>query len=162
MKRGLFAGSFDPFTVGHARVVSQALDLFDEVVVAAMVNPDKTSFFTEEERLSFIEATYADEPRVKPMLFFGTQAELLDKVQADYLVRGVRNGTDCDYETLSLYATRKFFPAVNAVYFPCDQDLLSVSSTVVRSCFLFDKPFADYIPEKALPLVEAALKRKKG
>jgi pantetheine-phosphate adenylyltransferase len=160
MQKCLFAGTFDPFTIGHEAVVSRALELFDEVVVAVMVNPNKTCFFSEEERLSFLKAQYEKDPRVTVVAERGLVIDVMNRFNIRHYVRGVRNGSDFDYETQNYYASKSLGGDVCAVYFPAEQEMLAVSSTAVRLAMQNGKPYEAFLPQKTLPLVRTALSKK--
>ena len=95
MKRiALYAGSFDPFTRGHADIVSRGLDLFDEVIVAIGTNEAKRNLYTAEQRQQQISRYYADEPRVRIIVYTGLTVTLAQELGAHVLLRGVRSSTD--------------------------------------------------------------------
>ncbi len=98
MRTAVFPGSFDPFTIGHADVVTRALQLFDKVIVVIGVNADKKNMFSPEERLHQVQACYADEPRVEVVLWSGLLADLALQRQACCLIKGVRSTIDFEYE----------------------------------------------------------------
>ena len=91
MKKCVFAGTFDPFTVGHEDTVSKCLKLFDEVIVAVAVNKSKACMFTPEERLEMVKSVYQKEPRVRVLIWEGVIADLLEAEDAPFYVRGIRN-----------------------------------------------------------------------
>jgi len=160
VKKCLFAGSFDPFTVGHADVVEKALALFDEVVIAVMVNPEKTYTFTLEERLSFIRTAYEKEPRVSVIADSGLAAEVCEKVGASFYVRGIRNGSDYDYETANYYAAKRFVPTLQTVYFPAEKEQLDISSSVVKTMMKNGKEYDKFLPEAIQKAVASAWESK--
>ncbi len=160
MKKCLFAGSFDPFTVGHADVVEKALALFDEVVIAIMVNPEKTYTFTLEERLNFIRTAYEKEPRVSVIAEGGLAAEVCEKVGAEFYVRGVRNGSDYDYETANYYAAKRFVPNLKTVYFPAEKGQMEISSSVVKALMKNGKEYGEFLPENIRDAVAQAWAQK--
>ncbi len=147
MKKCVFAGTFDPFTVGHEDTVTKCLALFDEVVVAVASNRRKNCMFSEKERVEMISAVYEREPRVRVVLWDGVMAELLKKENTPFYVRGLRNATDFDYETADFYASRDLSPDMITLYIPSEQKNLHVSSTLVRNCILFGTPYENYVPE---------------
>ena len=98
MRKCVFAGTFDPFTVGHEDTVRKCLALFDEVVVAVAENKQKRSFFSAQEREEMIAAVYRDEPRVHIVRWDGIIVDLLKKEETPFYVRGLRNTVDFDYE----------------------------------------------------------------
>ena len=153
-KKCVFAGTFDPPTLGHKAMVEDCLQLFDEVVLAVMVNPTKTPCFTAEERLEMLRLEYGDEPRVRPICFEGTVAELLAKENTKIYVRGIRNGTDLDFENANFYASKKLDKDLIAVYLPCRQELLHVSSSMVRNSLKFGTPYDEYVSEEVLQYIQ--------
>ncbi len=145
MRKCIFAGTFDPPTLGHKNIVEQALKLFDEVVVAIMLNPAKTPCFTLAQREQMLALELGKEPRVRVVAFEGTVAALLEKEGTDIYVRGIRNGVDLDYENANFYASQKLNKNLTAVYLPCPQELLHVSSSMVRSSLQFNTPIDEYV-----------------
>ena len=153
-KKCVFAGSFDPPTLGHKSVVDDCLQMFDEVLLAVMVNPSKTPCFTVEERLEMLRLEYGNQPRVRVIAFQGTVAELLQKENTKIYVRGIRNGTDLDFENANFYASKKLDKDLIAVYLPCRQELLHVSSSMVRNSIKFGTPFDEYVSEEIKQYIE--------
>lgn len=147
MKKCVFAGSFDPFTVGHADTVSKCLLVFDEVVVAVAENKKKTTAFSAIERADMVRAVYRDEPRVKVLVWDGAAVDLLKAEGTRFYVRGVRNTADLEYENADFYASRRLDGEMITLYFPAEQNLLHISSTLVKNCIAFGKPFEDYVPK---------------
>lgn len=147
MRKCVFAGTFDPPTLGHKALIEECLALFDEVVVAIMVNPAKQPYFTLEERKDMLGIDFGKEPRVRVISFEGTVAELLEKENTKIYVRGIRNGVDLDFENANFYASKKLDPDFKAVYLPCPQELLHVSSTMVRNSLQFGTPIDEYVSE---------------
>ena len=147
-KKCVFAGTFDPLTLGHEALVQDCLRLFDEVVVAIMVNPAKKPYFTVEQREEMLRLAFGDEPRVRVVAFEGTAAELLAKENTKIYVRGIRNGVDLDFENANFYASKKLDKDLLTVYLPCPQELLHISSSMVRSSLQFHTPIDEYVSEK--------------
>lgn len=147
MKKCVFAGTFDPPTLGHEAVVRDALGIFDEAVIALLVNPEKQPYFSVEERLEMLRLIFGNEPRVRLRTFSGVIVDLLREENTPFYVRGLRNTVDFEYENANLYASRKLDPSVTAVYLPCRQELLHISSTVVKNSLKFSTPIDDYVGE---------------
>ena len=99
MKKCVFAGTFDPPTLGHQSIIEECLKIFDEVVVAIMVNPTKIPCFTVEQRKEMLALDFGEEKRVRVVEFGGTVAELLEQENTKIYVRGIRNGVDLDLKT---------------------------------------------------------------
>ena len=152
MKKCVFAGTFDPPTLGHRAVVERAKKVFDEVIVAILVNPDKKPLFTVAERMELLKKTmpFAE---VKIISSEKTAADLMKETGADCYLRGIRNGTDFDYETANYYVSEKLCGEFIAMYVPCPQDLLHVSSSAVRSILKFGESVEGYVAEEAKDLL---------
>ena len=147
-RKCVFAGTFDPPTLGHKSMIKTCAALFDEVVVAVMCNPDKAPCFTVEQRKEMLRLDVGDLPSVRVVDFSGTVAELLEKENTKIYVRGIRNGVDLDYENANFYASRKLDQDITAVYIPCPQELLHVSSSLVRNSLKFGTPIDEYVSEE--------------
>ena len=157
-KKCVFAGTFDPPTIGHKASIEDCLALFDEVVVAIMVNPDKTPCFSVQERREMLGLTFGNDPRVKVVESRETVAELLKKGGTNIYARGIRNTVDFEYENANFFASRKLDENILAVYLPCRQELLHVSSGIVRNSLKFHTPIDDYVTEE----VKAYIQRVRG
>ena len=144
-KKCIFAGTFDPPTLGHKQMINACLDMFDEVVVAIPVNPSKKPYFTLEQRKEMLRLMFPEEDKIRFVETDETIAELLKKEGTKYYVRGIRNATDLDYENANFYATKKLNPKAEAVYLPCPQALLHVSSSMVRNSLYFGTSIAEYV-----------------
>ena len=148
MKRKcIFAGSFDPVTKGHEALIGQCLMLFDEVVVAILVNPVKKPLFSLEQRKEMLRLALGENERIRIIAFEGTIAELLKKEQTPFYVRGIRNTVDFEYENANYFASKRLNADMVPVYLPCPQELLHVSSSMVRSSLQFKTPISDYVSE---------------
>lgn len=146
LKKCVFAGTFDPFTAGHADTVKKCLKLFDEVIVAVAENKKKACMFSLEERAEMIRRTYAEEPRVRAVCWDGVIVDLLKRENTPFYVRGVRNTIDFEYENADYFASKDLDGEMITLYFPAERNLLHVSSTLVKNCIAFGKPFQGYVP----------------
>ena len=153
-KKCVFAGTFDPPTLGHKDLIESCLKLFDEVVVAILVNPQKTPCFTLEQRKEMLSLMFGEESRVRVTTFEGTAVELLKRENTPFYVRGIRNGVDLDFENANFYASKKLDNNFTAVYLPCPQELLHVSSSMVRNSLKFQTPIDEYVPEEIKAYIE--------
>ena len=158
IKKCVFAGTFDPPTLGHKALIEECLKLFDEVVVAIMVNPQKQPYFTLEERAEMLALTVKNNPRVRIVSTTGTVAELLQKENTKFYARGIRNSIDLDYENANFYASKKLDHDLTAVYFPCPQELLHVSSSMVRNSLKFHTPIEEYVTKEVKAYIEKSAK----
>ena len=160
MRKCIFAGTFDPPTLGHKALVEECLKLFDEVVVAIMVNPAKLPCFTLEQREKMLALTFGKNPRIKVVVAEGTVAELLQRENTKFYVRGIRNSIDLDYENANFYASRKLDSELCAVYLPCPQELLHVSSSMVRNSIKFGTPIDDYVTKEVKEYIEKVITKE--
>ena len=110
MKVCLFAGTFDPITVGHYHTVTGLLNDYDKVIVAIGVNPDKTPFFSLEDRLSFLRLAFLDCDRVEVDSYDGLTVDYMKKRKVVDLVRGIRNGVDLEYEQKNHALSKEIYP----------------------------------------------------
>lgn len=153
-RKCVFAGTFDPPTLGHKSMIEECLKLFDEVVVAILINPDKAPYFTVEQREEMLALDFEGESRLRILSFEGTVAELLKQENTSIYVRGIRNGVDLDYENANFYASKKLDKEITAVYLPCPQELLHVSSTMVRNSLKFGTPIEEYVSERVREYIQ--------
>lgn len=151
MKKCVFAGTFDPPTTGHKKIIDTCLQLFDEVVVAIGVNTEKTPFLDADERKELLEKLFEGEKKVKVVTYDCATVDLLERENTRYFVRGVRNTVDFEYENANFFANKKLKKDIITIYIPAEQDSLHISSTLVRNSHKFKKEFAEYIPDKILP-----------
>ena len=147
-RKCVFAGTFDPPTLGHEKVVLNCLKMFDEVVVAVMVNPDKTPYFSEEERVTLLKTLFEGEKRVKIRTFSGAAVDLLEEENTPFYVRGIRNTVDFEYENANYCSNKKLKSDIVTVYLPAEQQDLHISSSLVKNSIKFKKNYSEYIPVK--------------
>ena len=152
---GLVTGTFDPVTKGHMEVIEEALRLFDEVVVAVLVNPEKKCMFTPEERLALLNAALSDNTSVKTLYSEDYAVDVARRVGADKLVRGVRGEGDEAYENaMAEYNRAHGFDTV----FVTPERYADVSSTRARE--LISKGDFRLLPENAIITAEEIIRRK--
>ena len=160
MKKCVFSGTFDPPTKGHEKVIKTCLEIFDEVVVAVMVNPDKKPLLTEEERRELLCKLFDGEPRVKVVIFEGAAVDLLEKENTPFYVRGVRNTIDFEYENSNYFASKKLMENLIEIYIPAEQENLQISSSLIRNSVKFKKAYSQYISGAILEELQKMLEKK--
>lgn len=137
MKRALFPGSFDPFTIGHADIVRRALSLFDEVIIAVGQNIAKQPLFPLDQRLLQIQQVFASDSRVRVISYNGLTIDLAIQLEADYLLRGIRTTMDFEYERTMADANRDLsirtpHQPIETVVLFSRPELAHISSSFVR------------------------------
>lgn len=145
-KKCVFAGTFDPPTLGHKAVIEDCLKIFDEVVIAILTNPQKQPAFNVEQRKEMLRLT-VDDARIRLREFSGTATALLAEENTPFYVRGIRNGVDLDYENANFYASKKLDKNFTAIYIPCPQELLHVSSSMVKNSLRFQTSIDEYVTD---------------
>jgi len=132
MKIAVFPGSFDPITVGHVDLVKRALPLFDKVVIAIGINSQKKYLFPLEQRLAWIANVFADEPRVEVDSFKRLTAHYCRSIGAVYLIRGLRNASDFDYEKTISQINNIVGEGIETIFLIAQPTFSHISSTIVR------------------------------
>ncbi|GAB4576976.1 MAG: pantetheine-phosphate adenylyltransferase [Roseibium sp.] len=160
----LYAGSFDPVTNGHMDILRQALDLADEVVVAIGIHPGKSPLFSFEERVELIHAsaraefTTAQASRIAVVAFDNLVIETARARKASCLVRGLRDGTDLDYEMQMAGMNGTLAPDIRTVFLPASPDVRHITATLVRQIAKMGGEIAAFVPEP----VAAPLRKRAG
>lgn len=147
MKTGLFAGTFDPFTIGHASVVRRALQLFDRVVVAVGVNDAKHPETTAQQRVEAIRNLYADDERVTVVAYSGLTVDVAREHGAAFIVKGVRSVRDYESEREQAEVNRRL-AGIDTVLLMAEPGLEAVSSSTVRSLRSFGRDVSEFLPRK--------------
>ena len=145
MKKAIFPGSFDPFTIGHYSVVKRGLELFDHITIGVGSNCSKKSFFTLEKRLDIIRQVFHDEPRVSVKAYDSLTIDFAKKEEADFILRGVRSANDFEYEK-SIADINKRLSSIETVLLFTEPQHSAVSSTIVRDLLNYGKDAAAFLP----------------
>lgn len=146
MKRALFPGSFDPITLGHYDIIKRALDLFDEIVVAIGINSDKNYMFTVEQRKEFIEKAFVDEPKVKVTTYQGLTVDFCKEIDAQFILRGLRNPADFEFEKAIAHTNRKL-SQIETVFLLTAARTSFISSSIVRDVIRNHGDYTVLVPE---------------
>jgi pantetheine-phosphate adenylyltransferase len=146
MKKAIFPGSFDPITLGHEDIINRGISLFDEIVIAIGVNAEKKYMFTLEERKRFIEETFKNEPKITVISYEGLTIDLCQKVKADFILRGLRNPADFEFEKAIAHTNRRL-SKIETVFLLTAARTSYISSSIVRDVI---RNFGEYemlVPE---------------
>ena len=146
MKRALFPGSFDPITLGHQDIITRALDLFDEIVVAIGVNGDKNYMFSVEQRKEFIEKAFAGETKVKVTTYQGLTVDYCKEIGAQFILRGLRNPADFEFEKAIAHTNRKL-SKIETVFLLTAARTSFISSSIVRDVIRNNGDYKVLVPE---------------
>ena len=133
-KIAVFAGTFDPFTVGHQDIVNKALPIFDKIIVGIGVNEEKKTLFSLDERIKIIQKSFINHPKITVKTYTGLTGEFCKKNNANYLLRGIRNVADFQYENDLAQANKEIF-GLETIFFVSAPTLSHVSSTLVRELY---------------------------
>ena len=160
-KIAVFAGSFDPFTVGHLDIVKRASALFDELWVLLAVNASKKYLLDEAVRVDMVRKAVAQFPNVKVDYYDGLTVDFAKRAGAKYLVRGIRGAGDIEYEQTVAWNNKVLCPECETVFLSSAPEHLMISSTVVREILKAGiakdeegrKLLAKYVPECIVPLL---------
>lgn len=146
MKKAIFPGSFDPFTLGHHSIVKRTLAFMDEVIVGIGINEGKQCLLPVEKRVEMIRKLYADEPRLKVMAYSGLTVDFAQEQGAQFIVRGIRSVKDFEYEE-GIADINKKLNGIETVFLFSEPELASVSSSVVRELLHYGKDISMFLPE---------------
>ncbi|WP_018910825.1 pantetheine-phosphate adenylyltransferase [Prevotella veroralis] len=146
MNKGLFVGSFDPFTIGHASIVRRALPLFDHIIIGVGVNERKKYMLDAEERVMRIKRLYADEPKIEVKAYSDLTIDFARREQATYIIKGVRSVKDFEYEREQADVNR-LLSGVETIFLYAEPQLSSISSTMVRELQHFGRDISEFLPK---------------
>ena len=132
MKIAVFPGSFDPITVGHVDLVRRALPLFDKIIIAIGVNSQKKYLFSLEQRKNWLKDVFNDLGAVEIDVYESLTAKYCEEKNARFILRGLRNAADFDYEKTIAHLNKAMLPEVETILILSKPELSSISSTIVR------------------------------
>ena len=146
MNKGLFVGSFDPFTIGHASIVRRALPLFDHIIIGVGVDERKQYMLSAEERVKRIKRLYADNPKIEVKAYSDLTIDFARREQATYIIKGVRSVKDFEYEREQADVNR-LLSGVETIFLYAEPQLSSISSTMVRELQHFGRDISEFLPK---------------
>lgn len=146
MKTAVFPGSFDPITLGHYDIIKRGVSLFDKVIVAIGVNAEKKYMFDLEERKRFIEEAFKDEPKVEVVTYQGLTIDLCKKVGAKFILRGLRNPADFEFEKAIAHTNRRL-SKIETVFLLTAANTSYISSSIVRDVLRHGGDYTILVPD---------------
>lgn len=159
MRKALFAGSFDPITVGHVDIVLRGAALFDEVIVGIGQNSSKKTMFTMDARLEMLSLAFSGFPNVRILPYDTLTVDFARQVGAGFLLRGLRNGQDLDYERPIALINRHLDAKMETVYLVSDPEVSHVSSTLVREVARYGRSTEGLVPKGVSEVIVRELKK---
>lgn len=149
MKRAVFPGSFDPITLGHVDIIKRAIPLFDEIIIAIGINADKKYMFETLQRQNFIEHTFKDEPKIKTETYTGLTVDYCLKINANFILRGLRNPADFEFEKAIAQTNRKL-SGIETVFLLTSAETSFISSSIVRDIIRNNGDVSSLVPSIVL------------
>ena len=146
MKRAIFPGSFDPITLGHYDIIHRGISLFDELIIAIGENAEKNYMFDLEQRMHFITEAFRDEPRIRVQKYSGLTVDFCREVNADFILRGLRNPADFEFEKAIAHTNRKL-SEIETVFLLTSSGKSYISSSIVRDVIRNGGDYTVLVPE---------------
>jgi len=152
----LFPGTFDPVTLGHIDVISRAKPLFDKIIIGVGKNSSKTPMFSAEQRLKWFVDIFKDEPGITAAVYEGLTIDFCRKIDAKFILRGIRYVSDFEYEKAIADANRTLDASIETIFLTCEPKYNSIASTIVRDILRNGGDASPFLPE----VVIESLKKK--
>jgi len=149
MRKAIFPGSFDPITLGHYDIINRALPLFDEIVIAIGVNAEKKYMFSLEDRLKFITDAFQNEPKISVVTYTGLTIDLCQKLNAQFILRGLRNPADFEFEKAIAHTNRKL-SQIETVFLLTAASTSYISSSIVRDVIRNNGDYRVLVPDSVV------------
>jgi pantetheine-phosphate adenylyltransferase len=145
MKRAIFPGTFDPFTIGHYSIVKRGLNIFDEIIIGIGNNQSKKTLFSIEKRIEMIQKAFTNEKRVKVIAYNSLTVDFAQEVNAGFILRGLRSVGDFEYER-TIGDTNRILTGIETVILFTEAEYAHISSTVARDLISYGKDISSFLP----------------
>lgn len=155
MRICLFPGTFDPVTLGHIDIINRALPLFDKIYVGIGVNAAKNPMFTAEQRMQWFKEIYANDTRVESVVFDGLTVKYCQKINAKFILRGIRYVSDFEYEKTIADANRTMDNTIETIFLTGEPKYTSVASTIVRDILRNGGDASPFLPEAVIQTLQS-------
>jgi len=146
MKRAIFPGSFDPLTLGHFDIINRGVTLFDELIIAIGINSEKNYMFSLEERQNFIKEAFKDQPKISVTTYSGLTVDFCKKVDANFILRGLRNPADFEFEK-AIAHTNRSLSEIETVFLLTSSYTSFISSSIVRDVIRNGGDYTGLVPK---------------
>ncbi|WP_343534199.1 pantetheine-phosphate adenylyltransferase [Pedobacter sp.] len=150
MKIALFPGSFDPITIAHVDILKRSLPLFDKIVVGIGLNSSKQSFLSAQKREEIVKSIFVNDSNVEVQLYQGLTIDFCKKINATYMVRGIRSASDFEYERAIAQINKSMMPEVETIILLSRPEYSAISSTIVRDILRNNGDVSQFVPTEAL------------
>ena len=144
----VFPGSFDPITKGHESIVRRSIGLFDEIVIAIGINSTKKHYFPIEKRIEWLNKVFANEPKVRIEKYEGLTIDFCKKINAQYILRGLRTSADFEFERGIAQMNKTMMPNIETVFFLTTPELSAINSTIVREILKNGGDISRFVPKE--------------
>ena len=152
MRRAIFPGTFDPFTLGHLDILNRSKLIFDEVIIGIGENIDKKAMFSLEDRIDFIKSVVINSENIKVQSYKGLTIDFCKKVDAKFIVRGVRNNGDFEFEK-AIARTNRLLSKIETVFLLTSAKTSFISSSIVRELIKNKGDYSRLIPESIAKII---------
>jgi pantetheine-phosphate adenylyltransferase len=159
MRIALFPGTFDPVTFGHLDIIDRALPLFDKLYIGIGMNSNKQPMFSAETRSQWLADLFRRESKVEPLIYDGLTVECCRKIEANYIIRGIRYVNDFEYEKAIADMNRSLDGNIETVFLTCLPKFTSVASTLVRDVIRNGGDVAQFVPDAVLRTIHLRTNR---
>jgi len=149
MRKAIFPGSFDPITLGHYDIIKRSIPLFDEIIVAIGINAEKKYMFSLEDRKRFIEEAFANHPSVSVVIYEGLTIDLCKKLEANFILRGLRNPADFEFEKAIAHTNRRL-SKIETVFLLTAAKTSYISSSIVRDVIRNGGDYSVLVPDSVV------------
>ena len=149
MKRiAVFPGSFDPITKGHESIIKRALPLFDELYIAIGINPEKKDFFSIDQRVDWIKKVFTNYPQVKVIEYNGLTVDLCKKLNANYILRGLRTSADFEFERSIGQINKNLFYGIETIFLLTLPEHTPLNSSIIRDILRHGGDAGQFVPDE--------------
>ena len=149
-KIAVFPGSFDPITLGHVAVIKRAIPLFDQLIIAIGDNADKKHMFTVEQRKKWIEDVFVNEPKISVETYDGLTVEFCKKMNAHFILRGLRTSADFEFERSIAQVNRRLAPEVDTLFILTETKYTPITSSIVRDIIRNGGDIREFVPDEVV------------
>ena len=150
---GLYPGSFDPITLGHEDIINRAVKICDKLVIAVSQDNQKASFLSLKQRFNLIESIYKNYTNIEVLSYQGLTAEFAKKIDADFIIKGLRNPSDFVVESQMAQLNKVLLEEVETIFLDSSDQLRSISSSFVKQIYHLDGDISHFVSAKTLKVL---------